>query len=251
MLLSNAADGRLLDDVATHIYQALRQPQLRQLPLIEAAFGQQVLALLTILNAACGNVERLGQASAEAFRTHPDHAIIDSFPGVGDTTGARLLGEIGDDRDRFRDPRTLKAYAGSAPITRASGRSLSITRRRIKNDQLAAIGFVWAFMAITNSPSARAHYDHRRQAGDHSVDRCTPTRTATSTTSAPANTARTASRRCSTTDKTTRANPGLLNPDAPRRRRAQAGRNRPLSQISWRTSVARQSTEDTSPMAVP
>jgi transposase len=165
--LKRGGRQRRLDDVATHIYQALRQPQLRQLPLIEAAFGQQVLALLTILNAACGNVERLGQASAEAFRTHPDHAIIDSFPGVGDTTGARLLGEIGDDRDRFRDPRALKAYAGSAPITRASGRSLSITRRRIKNDRLAAIGFVWAFMAITNSPSARAHYDHRRQAGDH------------------------------------------------------------------------------------
>ena len=60
----------------------------------------------------------------------------------------------------------LKAYAGSAPVTRASGRSISITHRRIKNDRLAAVGFVWSFMSITNHPPARAHYDQRRDRGD-------------------------------------------------------------------------------------
>lgn len=165
--LKRGGRQRRLDDVAAHIHQQLRQPQLRHPPLIEEAFGQHVLALLGILNAACTNVDHLGQVLAEAFRAHPDHGIIASFPGIGDTIGARLLGEIGDDRLRFRDARALKAYAGSAPITRASGRSLSVTRRRIKNDRLAAAGFVWAFMAITNSPTARAHYNHRRQLGDH------------------------------------------------------------------------------------
>ena len=48
-------------------------------------------------------------------------AIITSFPGLADSTGARVLAEIGDDRARFADARALKAYAGSAPITRASG----------------------------------------------------------------------------------------------------------------------------------
>jgi transposase len=157
---------RRLENTAAGIQQALRHPQLRQPPLIEEAMGLQVLALLAILDAACGNVERLGQATADAFRQHPDHQIISSFPGLGDTTGARILAEIGDDRGRFRDARALKAYAGSAPITRASGRSISVTHRRIKNDRLAAAGFIWAFMAITNSPSARAHYDHRRSVGD-------------------------------------------------------------------------------------
>jgi hypothetical protein len=52
------------------------------------------------------------------------------------------------------------------PITRASGRSITITHRRIKNDRLATVGFVWAFMAITNSPPARAHYDRRRAISD-------------------------------------------------------------------------------------
>ena len=98
---------------------------------------------------------------------------------MADITGARVLAEIGDSRLRFADARVLKAYAGSAPITRASGRTITVTRRRIKNNRLAATGFVWAFMAITNSPSARAHYDHRRAAGDrhpaalrHLFNRC-------------------------------------------------------------------------------
>jgi transposase len=76
-----------------------------------------------------------------------------------------VLVEIGDDRSRFTDARALKAFAGSAPVTRASGRSTIITHRRIKNDRLAAAGFVWAFAAL-NSPGARAHYDRRRTAGD-------------------------------------------------------------------------------------
>ncbi|GAA4383095.1 hypothetical protein GCM10023088_49570 [Actinomadura verrucosospora] len=53
-----------------------------------------------------------------------------------------------------------------APITRASGRSISITHRTIKNDRLAAAGFVWAFTASTNYEPARAHYQRRRENGD-------------------------------------------------------------------------------------
>jgi hypothetical protein len=40
------------------------------------------------------------QAAAEEFRKHPDYAVITSFPGLADLTGARMLAQIGDDRDR-------------------------------------------------------------------------------------------------------------------------------------------------------
>ena len=81
-------------------------------------------------------------------------------------TGARILAEIGDDRSRFTDARNLRAYAGSAPVTRASGKSIVVMQRRVKNQRLAAVGYVWAFAALTASPHARAHYDRRRAAGD-------------------------------------------------------------------------------------
>jgi transposase len=77
-----------------------------------------------------------------------------------------VLVEIGNDRTRFADAQGLKAYAGSAPVTRASGRSISITHRRIKNNRLATAGWIWAFAATANCEPARQHYRHRRQRGD-------------------------------------------------------------------------------------
>jgi transposase len=100
------------------------------------------------------------------FAKHPDAEIITSLPGLGSLTAARVLAEIGDDRSRFADARSLKAYAGAAPVTRASGKSLTVMHRRVKNQRLAAVGYVWAFAALTASPGARAHYDRRRTTGD-------------------------------------------------------------------------------------
>jgi transposase len=144
----------------------LRRPQLHQLGLVEQAMGRQALALLATLNVECANAEDLGQAAVEAFQTHPDHDIITSFPGLADLTGARVLAEIGDDRSRFSDARALKAFAGAAPITRASGRSLSVTARKVKNNRLAAVGFVWAFATIPRPGPAKDLYQRRRARGD-------------------------------------------------------------------------------------
>ncbi|WP_405499033.1 transposase [Nocardia sp. NBC_00511] len=67
-------------------------------------------------------------------------ALDSQAAGLADLTGAGVLAEIGDDRTRFANDRALKAYAGSGPVTRASGKSIAITHRRINNDRLAAAG---------------------------------------------------------------------------------------------------------------
>ena len=164
--LRRSGRQRGIDALANKIHHALRVPQLRQLPLVENAMGRQALALLATLNAECDNAEQLGQAAVEAFTQHPDHTVITSFPGMGGLSGARLLAEIGDDRDRFTDARAMKAYAGSAPVTRASGRSIAITRRTVKNDRLNTVGFLWAFAAIPRPGPSKDHYDRRRARGD-------------------------------------------------------------------------------------
>ena len=165
-LLKKAGRSRGLDTEATRLREAFRAPQMRQPPLVEAAMGRQSLALLGQLDAACASADDLEQAVTESFNLHPDAGIITSFPGLGALTGARVLAEIGDDRSRFQDARGLKAYAGAAPVTRASGKSRSVTHRRVKNNRLAAAGYIWAFSALTASPGARAHYDRRKDAGD-------------------------------------------------------------------------------------
>ena len=139
---------------------------MRQLPLVERAMGRQALALLGQLDAACAAASDLEQAATKSFNLHPDAGIITSFPGLGPLTGARVLAEIGDDRSRFQDAKGLKAYAGAAPIIRASGKTRSVTHRKVKNNRLASVGYTWAFSALTASPGARTHYDRRRENHD-------------------------------------------------------------------------------------
>ena len=165
-LLKKAGRIRGLDTEATRLRDAFRVPQMRQLPLVEDAMGRQALALLGQLDAACAAADGLEQAATQSFNLHPDAGIITSFPGLGALTGARVLAEIGDDRSRFQDAKGLKAYAGAAPITRASGKTRAVLHRRVKNQRLAATGYIWAFAALTASPGARAHYDRRKNAGD-------------------------------------------------------------------------------------
>jgi transposase len=165
-LLTKAGRQRGIDTEATRLREILRRDWLHHPPLVEHALGQQALALLRQLNVACANADNLATAVVDSFEQHPDAEIITSMPGLGPLTGARILAEIGDDRSRFTDPKALKAYAGSAPVTRASGKSLTVMARRIKNQRLAAVGYQWSFSALTGSPGARAHYDRRRTAGD-------------------------------------------------------------------------------------
>ncbi len=131
--------------------------------------GTKTLALLKQFNAACASADDLKAATTTAFTTHQDAEIITSFPSLGALTGAHVLAELGDDHTRFTSPRALKAYAGSAPITRSSGRKTTVLARHIKNQRLASAGYIWAFAALTASPGARAHYDRRRAAEDRHV----------------------------------------------------------------------------------
>jgi len=164
--LKRAGRSRGIDAEADRLKTALRAEQAHQPALVEEAMGQQLLALLTQLDASCKAVDDLTEAVESLFRQHPDAEILLSFPGLGVQLGARVLAEIGDDRARFADARALKAYAGSAPITRASGKKRFVGRRYIKNNRLTNAGHQWAFAALTASPGAAAHYRRRRDHGD-------------------------------------------------------------------------------------
>jgi transposase len=79
---------------------------------------------LAALNLACDTLDDLTTQTEAALLAHSHAPISCSFPGVGALTGARLLGEIGDDLTRFPHARGLLAYAGAAPITWASSTSV-------------------------------------------------------------------------------------------------------------------------------
>ena len=82
------------------------------------------------------------------------------------TLGARVLAEFGDDPNRYPDAKSRKNYAGTSPITKASGTRRVVLARYARNRRLADACYLWAFAALTASPGARSFYDHRRSTGD-------------------------------------------------------------------------------------
>jgi hypothetical protein len=124
------------------------------------------IALLHALDTAVANVARLEEQLQTAFEQHPDAEIITSFPGLSTVLGARILAEIGDDRTRFANARGLKAFAGTAPVTRASGMKTIVTRRVVRNKRLGQAAYLWALPMLAHSPGAHAHFTARREHGD-------------------------------------------------------------------------------------
>jgi transposase len=164
--LRRAGRTRGIPAAVDAIHAALRAGQLRQPRTVEAAMAEHATALLHALDTAVANVARLETSLTGAFTQHPDASIITSFPGLGTVLGARLLAEIGDDPTRFATARGLKAFAGTAPITRASGRKKIVTRRIVRNKRLGQAAYLWALPMIAHSPAAHAHFTARRQRGD-------------------------------------------------------------------------------------
>jgi transposase len=66
-------------------------------------------------------------------RAHPDAGIVRSQPGLGLVLAARVLAEFGDDPDRSVTAKARKAYAGTVPITRASGLRQVVLARALGN----------------------------------------------------------------------------------------------------------------------
>jgi transposase len=106
-------------------------------------------------------------ALAAHFETHPDADIYLSLPGLGVILGARVLGEFGDDPNRYTDAKSRKNYAGTSPLTVASGKKRAVLARHARNRRLYAAIDQWAFAALLTSPGVRAFYDQHRAAGDN------------------------------------------------------------------------------------
>jgi transposase len=160
-----AGRKRNVETRATEIQTALRSEQLRLGASLEETYGvitSSLAGLIAGLNVQIAGLERDLHG---AFEQHPDAEIILSQPGLGPTLGARVLGEFGDDRTRYADARARRNYAGTSPITRASGTHRVVLARFARNERLYDACHLWAFTSLTASPGARRYYDAQRRRG--------------------------------------------------------------------------------------
>lgn len=133
------------------------------------AYGAQVRSAVGVIAEMTRQIAALEAELARDFESHPDAEIVRSLPGLGVVLGARVLGEFGDDAERYADGNPRRNYAGTSPVTRASGKKRAVLARYVRNRHLADACHQWAFCATNASPGARALYDEHR-AKDESHD---------------------------------------------------------------------------------
>jgi hypothetical protein len=150
---------------AEQIQRALRAPQLRQPAAVQAAYAVIVANAVRLISEFNHQITELGEVVSEHFGRHRDADIYLSQPGLGSILGARVLAEFGDDPHRFTDGKARKNYAGTSPITRASGTRRIVLARYARNRRLGDAVHQWAFCAMRGSPGAKAYYKTMRSRG--------------------------------------------------------------------------------------
>jgi transposase len=159
------ARRRKPQDKAAAVVAVLRAPQLGQPPAVAAAYAATVRSLVKMITAFNAEIKAMEEQVTACFGQARDAEIYLSQPGPGKTLAARALGEFGDDEHRYATAKNRKNYAGTSPVTRASGKKKTVLARFIHNDRLVDALHQQAFCALTASPGARAYYDELRARG--------------------------------------------------------------------------------------
>ncbi|MBN8590654.1 MAG: transposase [Anaerolineae bacterium] len=156
-----------------HYYRYDNIPQLLEVlraPMPNATipdgYVAQVKVLVPLLRQIHHTIHQLEKDIAMVFATHPEAAWWRSLPGAhGVLTSARMLAWVGDDRNRFPTPETLQAIAGTAPVTRRSGKSLAVEFRRACSHPLRKAADDFARQSVRHSKWARAYLDSQVSRG--------------------------------------------------------------------------------------
>ncbi len=99
------------------------------------------------------------------LKTHPDGELYLSLPGASDVLAARMVGELGDNRERYHDAAVAQCEAGTAPVTRASGTTRTVRVRRACIHPLRETIWQFAFCSLQRCAWAKAYYTRARARG--------------------------------------------------------------------------------------
>lgn len=164
--LKRGGRQRNLRSRAVEIQAGLRAGQLAAPDAVADAFAATTIAAVGIIAELNRQIVHLETTLAANFEQHPDSDIYHSLPGFGVVLGARALGEFGDDPNRYTSTKSRRNYAGTSPLTIASGKNKAVLARHVRNRRLYDAIDQAAFCSLTQSPGCRTFYDEHRAAGD-------------------------------------------------------------------------------------
>lgn len=126
--------------------------------------NQQIKEAHQALDGLCAKLEAPTENPSGQNCEQRDVAILRSWPGIGRIVLATLLTEAAAPL-RARDYHALRALAGTAPVTRRSGKQRFVVRRLACNRRLQNAVHHWSRVAIQHDTAARRRYDALRRRG--------------------------------------------------------------------------------------
>ena len=105
-----------------------------------------------------------GNEDGAEHKKQRDVEILLSLPGLGRTNLAALLSEASEAIAQ-RDYQRLRTFSGIAPVTRRSGKSISVIQRRACHPRVREAVYHWSRVAMIRDPLCRAKYKALRARG--------------------------------------------------------------------------------------
>jgi len=147
------------------MYSNLKSSQIFVRPATVRAKSRYMLALVSQLLLLLEEIKAYEEEIERLLKKHPDSKLFTSLPGAGTILAARVLTEIGENRELHPHYSSLQCLAGTAPVTKSSG-----TYKVVKLRHSCKKGFrhtmqQLAFCSISRSTWARCYYDSQRKKG--------------------------------------------------------------------------------------
>jgi len=146
------------------IYESLQQVGLRAPEEIGEIHQTIVLSLVTVLRSLVGEVAKLASKISHEFKANPVHEVFSSLP-AGELTAARINGELGSDGTRYPAREYVQTAAGTAPVTRRSGKTVVVFFRWQCNKHLRAALQDLSRESVKRCPWARQYFAGQMRLG--------------------------------------------------------------------------------------
>jgi transposase len=109
-------------------------------------------------------LDEISAPGNEGKTEHRDAPLLLSLPGLGKLVCATMLAEAAEPLEK-RDYTTLRGLCGVAPVTKRSGKQLTVIMRHSCNKRLRTAVHYWSGNAALNDPFWKGKYASLRAAG--------------------------------------------------------------------------------------